>query len=171
MTAYSVWISRTAEHQLKKLPVDDQARVARALRALATDPFSHRCRKLAGHDGVFRIRIGPHRVLYSVRADALVVVVLKIGHRKDVYRGSLVLALVPQALPESPALQILDESGGTCRIGYDQRTGPNATTAIGARQGVPDAIDPEVPEYAVLAVVPDHRPGRRRARESESIRR
>ena len=86
MTAYSVRISRTAERQLKKLPVDGRTRVVRALRALAADPFPHRCRKLAGHDGVFRIRIGPHRALYSVRTGALVVVVLKIGHRKDVYR-------------------------------------------------------------------------------------
>lgn len=86
MTAYSVRISRTAERQLKKLPVDGQTRVVRALRALAADPFPHRCRKLTGHDEFFRIRVGPHRVLYSVRAETLVVVVLKIGHRKDVYR-------------------------------------------------------------------------------------
>ena len=85
MTAYSVRVSRTAERQLKKLPVEGQTRVVRALRALAADPFPHRCRKLTGHDDVFRIRIGLHRVLQRARGGA-VVVVLKIGHREDVYR-------------------------------------------------------------------------------------
>ena len=84
MVAYNVRISRTAERQLKKLPVDGQARVVRTVQALATDPRPRRCRKLAGYKDVFRIRVGPYRVLYSVRSDALIV--LKIGQRKEVYR-------------------------------------------------------------------------------------
>ena len=86
MTAFSIQISRTAERQLKQLPIDGRERVVRAVRTLADDPFPRGCRKLTGYDDVYRIRVGPYRVLYSVNAGALIVIVLKVGHRKNVYR-------------------------------------------------------------------------------------
>jgi len=43
-------------------------------------------RKLAGHDDLLRIRVGTYRVIYSVVAKRLVVLILKVGHRRDVYR-------------------------------------------------------------------------------------
>lgn len=86
MARYSLEISRTAEKQLRKLPRDDQRRVASALLALGEDPYPQGCRKLVGHDDVFRIRAGVYRVIYSVSGKKLVVIILKIGHRKDVYR-------------------------------------------------------------------------------------
>lgn len=86
MGRFDIRISRVAERQLQKLPSDGRARVVRAVRALADDPVPRGSRRLTGYDDVFRIRIGPYRVLYSVTASALTVLVLKIGHRKDVYR-------------------------------------------------------------------------------------
>jgi mRNA interferase RelE/StbE len=86
MARYSVAISRTAEKQLKKLPRTDQRRVARALTALGDDPRPAGSRKLTGFDDVFRLRVGRYRVIYSVEGRRLLVIVLKIGHRKDVYR-------------------------------------------------------------------------------------
>ncbi len=86
MASYSIEISGTAEKQLKKLPKDDQQRVATAITALGLDPYPQRSRKLTGYDDVFRIRIGRYRVLYSVSAQKLLIIILKIGHRKDVYR-------------------------------------------------------------------------------------
>ncbi len=86
MGRLDVRISRMAERQLKKLPSEGRDRVVRAVRALADDPVPRGSRRLTGYDDVFRIRIGPYRVLYSVAASALTVLVLKIGHRKDVYR-------------------------------------------------------------------------------------
>ena len=86
MTAFRLQISRTAERQLKKLSADAQNRVVRAVQALANEPFPRGCRKLSGYDDVFRIRVGPYRVLYSVNGDTLIVVVLKVGHRRHVYR-------------------------------------------------------------------------------------
>ncbi len=84
MARYSIEISRTAEKQLKKLSRDDQHRVVRAILALAGDPRPQGSRKLTGYDDVFRIRVGRYRVLYSVSGKKLVVIILKIGHRKDV---------------------------------------------------------------------------------------
>ena len=86
MARYESEISRTAEKQLRRLPRDDQERVARAMLALADDPFPRGARKLSGYDDVFRVRTGRYRILYSVSELALIVVVLKVGHRRDIYR-------------------------------------------------------------------------------------
>lgn len=86
MASYELEISRTAEKQLKRLPREDQRRVVRALVALADNPLPRGARKLHGHEDVFRIRVGRYRVLYSVADDRLVIIILKVGHRRDVYR-------------------------------------------------------------------------------------
>ena len=85
MTA-EIEISRTAEKQLRRLEREDQRRVAGAILALAEDPRPRGCRKLQGYDDVFRIRVGMLRVIYSVSDGQLIVIVLKVGHRKGVYR-------------------------------------------------------------------------------------
>ena len=86
MARYDIEISRTAEKQLRKLPQVDQQRVARRISSLASDPFPGGTRKLAGYDDVFRVRVGPYRIIYSVGAATLIIIILKIGHRSDVYR-------------------------------------------------------------------------------------
>ena len=86
MAKYSIRISASAEKQLKKLPREDQKRVAAAIMALGETPYSRGVRKLSGYDDVFRIRVGNYRILFSVSEAELIVIVLKIGHRRDVYR-------------------------------------------------------------------------------------
>ena len=86
MASHEVEISRAAERQLRKLPRADQERVARAMLALADDPLPRGARKLSGYDDVYRIREGQHRILYSVSENRLIIVVLKVGRRSDVYR-------------------------------------------------------------------------------------
>jgi mRNA interferase RelE/StbE len=86
MTRCNVTISRTAERQLKRLPRADRERVARTVAKLAIDPRPAGARKLTGYEDVFRVRTGRYRVIYSAEGTSLVVLVLKIGHRKDVYR-------------------------------------------------------------------------------------
>ena len=54
--------------------------------ALADDPFPRGARKLSGYHDVFRIRVGPYRILYSVSETELIIAILKVGHRRDVYR-------------------------------------------------------------------------------------
>ena len=86
MANYRVEVSRTAEKQIGALPRPDQVRVLRALQALAFDPRPSGCRKLEGYEATFRIRVGRYRVMYDVDDRRIVVVVLKVGHRRDVYR-------------------------------------------------------------------------------------
>jgi mRNA interferase RelE/StbE len=86
MARYRIDVSATAERQIRTLPRVDQIRVLRAVNALSTNPRPQGCRKLSGLDDVFRIRIGRYRVLYTVEDRRLVILVLKVGNRKDVYR-------------------------------------------------------------------------------------
>ena len=86
MARYSLEISRTAEKQLRKLPAESRRRVARAMLALGGEPHPSGSRKLTGYDDVFRVRVGVYRIIYSVAGRALVIIILKIGHRKDIYR-------------------------------------------------------------------------------------
>ena len=86
MGRFEIRISRMAERQLRKLPSAGRDRVVRAVRSLEDDPVPRGSRRLTGYDDVFRIRIGPYRVLYSVAASTLTILVLKIGHRRNVYR-------------------------------------------------------------------------------------
>lgn len=86
MASYSVEISATAERQIRKLGAQDRLRVLRAITDLADAPRPPGCRKLRGYDDVFRIRVGRFRVLYSIEDQRLVVIILKVGDRREVYR-------------------------------------------------------------------------------------
>jgi len=86
VAGYSVRITKTAEKQIDGLSDALRRAVVGAIQALPLDPRPRGCRKLAGHSDVFRIRVGRYRILYEVYDDVLVVLILKVGHRKDVYR-------------------------------------------------------------------------------------
>lgn len=86
MAHYKIEVSATAEKQLKKICRPDQVRIVRAILQLAENPYPRGCRKLSGYEDVFRIRVRTYRVIYSVERSQIVIVVLKIGHRKDIYR-------------------------------------------------------------------------------------
>jgi mRNA interferase RelE/StbE len=86
MATYDIEVSATAERQLRALEPSDQVRVVRAIQALAGDPRPRGCRKLQGFDDVYRIRVAHFRVIYSIADKVLRIIVLKVGHRRDVYR-------------------------------------------------------------------------------------
>jgi mRNA interferase RelE/StbE len=79
-------ISATAEKQLAALGRDAQVRVVNAIRKLSENPRPRGCRKLRDYSDVYRIRVGVFRVLYCLEQLRLLILVLKIGHRRDVYR-------------------------------------------------------------------------------------
>lgn len=86
MANYSIQVSSSAEKSLKKLPKGDLLKVTQMIQKLAIDPFPKGCRKLQGEEDVFRVRWGTYRVIYQVEGKKLIVLILKIGHRKDIYR-------------------------------------------------------------------------------------
>ncbi|MCG8556113.1 MAG: type II toxin-antitoxin system RelE/ParE family toxin [Proteobacteria bacterium] len=86
MSCYSVELSRSAEKALRKLPRDDLRHIAAALKRLESDPRPQGSRKLSGYDDVLRIRVGRYRIIYNIIEERVLVIVLKIGHRRDIYR-------------------------------------------------------------------------------------
>jgi len=87
MASYRIEVSATAEKQIRKLPRKDQIRVLRAIRPLATEPVPSGARKVRGYEDVFRIRVGTYRILYRVEGRRLLIIILKIGHRREIYRS------------------------------------------------------------------------------------
>lgn len=87
MASYRIEVSATAEKQIRKLPRDAQIGVLQAIRPLARDPMPAGSRKVRGYDDVFRIRAGTCRVLYRIQGRRLIIIILKAGQRRDVYRS------------------------------------------------------------------------------------
>lgn len=86
MARFELEITHSAEKQLRALHRGDQQRLTTAMLALAEDPRPRGSKKLSGYEDIFRIRVGRFRILYSVAQKRLVILILKIGHRRDVYR-------------------------------------------------------------------------------------
>lgn len=84
MTAYRIEVRPAAARALRKLDPSVRPRIQGAIALLAQDPRPPAARALAGRPG-FRIRVGDHRVIYTVHDDALVVVVITRGHRRELY--------------------------------------------------------------------------------------
>ncbi|MFO7869995.1 MAG: type II toxin-antitoxin system RelE/ParE family toxin [Kiritimatiellia bacterium] len=82
---YAVDILRRAQRQLAKINRQDHARIIAAIESLAENPRPPGCKKLSGRPA-WRIRIGSYRVIYEIHDDRLVVLVVAIGDRKEVYR-------------------------------------------------------------------------------------
>jgi mRNA interferase RelE/StbE len=86
---FEVLIKRSAVKEIESIPrKKDRQRVVRKIGQLAEDPRPPGCRKLSGRDR-YRIRQGAYRVVYAIEDERLVVYVVKVGHRRDVYRGAL----------------------------------------------------------------------------------
>ena len=86
MAAYSLLIKASAEKEIDALPKPDRVRVVARIAALAKAPRPPGCEKLAGHDDRYRVRQGTYRIVYSIEDRELLVWIVKVAHRKDVYR-------------------------------------------------------------------------------------
>jgi mRNA interferase RelE/StbE len=86
MASYQIEIKPSASKELEKLPRQMVVRIVAAVRQLADNPYPQGVRKLTGFDRTYRIRVGDYRVLYDVYENILVIEIIRIRHRKDVYR-------------------------------------------------------------------------------------
>lgn len=84
MVKYSITLSKRAQKQLDKLSDYLASPVIRAIQNLANDPRPQGYKKLKGRDG-YRIRIGDYRVIYEVYDSILLVDVIELGNRKEIY--------------------------------------------------------------------------------------
>jgi mRNA interferase RelE/StbE len=88
--AYQVEFAPAAERQLSKLPREDQSRLIAAIELLETEPRPAGSKKLKGETNTYRLRVGKFRIIYDVYDRVLWVLILRVGHRKQVYRGEMI---------------------------------------------------------------------------------
>ena len=86
MASYSLVFKKSVAKDLRRIPRAHVARLLERIELLAAEPRPADCEKLSGYDR-YRIRQGQYRVIYEVHDHTVTVIVVKIGHRREVYRG------------------------------------------------------------------------------------
>jgi mRNA interferase RelE/StbE len=84
--SYAVTLLRDAQKTLDKMDAGQRGRMIRAMRLLEDNPHHSGVVKMSGQDDLFRVRVGDWRIVYTIRDSELVVIVIRIGHRREVYR-------------------------------------------------------------------------------------
>jgi mRNA interferase RelE/StbE len=87
MGRFRLVFKKSVAKDFRDIPKKDVSQLLKCFDALAEDPRAPGCEKLSGHER-YRVRQGSYRIIYEIQDDVLVVVVVKVGHRRDVYRRS-----------------------------------------------------------------------------------
>lgn len=88
MASYKVEIKNSAQKEIRKLPSKElRSRVIGIIEGLYTNPIPEDAKKIKGSNNIYRIRQGVYRFVYQLYKDQLIVVVIRVRHRKDVYKG------------------------------------------------------------------------------------
>ncbi|MEM9905897.1 MAG: type II toxin-antitoxin system RelE/ParE family toxin [Cyanobacteria bacterium P01_D01_bin.44] len=85
-SGYRIEFVKRAAKQIKSLSPQVQKRLKLKIDALSQDPRPSGVIKLSGEENLYRIRVGDYRVIYNIQDDRLLVLVVKVGHRRDVYQ-------------------------------------------------------------------------------------
>lgn len=83
---YQVRLRSQAQRQLSKLPPQARERLLQRIHTLVDDPRPHGCVKLTGSQKRYRLRVGSYRIIYEILDAELVIMVVDVGDRKDIYR-------------------------------------------------------------------------------------
>lgn len=83
---YTIEIKQSAKKELAGLPAQMAKKIIEQIKALADNPRPDSCKKLVGAQHTYRIRINDYRVVYSLFDKQLIIEIIKIGHRKNIYR-------------------------------------------------------------------------------------
>jgi mRNA interferase RelE/StbE len=84
---YTVEVTPAAGRQVRKLDRNTQKRILDRIEKLEEDPRPHDAVKLQSPEGLYRLRVGDYRIVYQIEDDRLVVLIVRVGNRKEVYRG------------------------------------------------------------------------------------
>lgn len=87
LAKWQVLIQRRAEKSLRRLDKPLRQRIRQVINQLATDPRPQGCKKLAGYDNLYRMRVGNWRISYAIEDDQLIVLVVEIASRGRAYRN------------------------------------------------------------------------------------
>jgi mRNA interferase RelE/StbE len=84
---YRIEITISAAKALKKIPKSDRKCIADKIDSLAEKPPNPSTTKLKGNNPFHKVRVGDYRIIYEIQNDVLIILIVKIGHRKDIYRN------------------------------------------------------------------------------------
>lgn len=84
--AYKVQFKKSAYKELKKLDKTSYKRIREAIDKLGQNPRPGSSTKLVGSSSLWRLKVGAYRVIYDIQDKKLVVIIIKVGNRKDIYR-------------------------------------------------------------------------------------
>jgi mRNA interferase RelE/StbE len=82
---YKILVKPSAVKEIENIPKKDRLRIIKRINSLAEDPLPAGCEKLSGQE-LYRVRQGKYRIVYSISDFELIIIVVKVGHRRDVYR-------------------------------------------------------------------------------------
>lgn len=85
--SYRIEFKKSSAKALKAIPKTDQRRIARKIDSLAENPPNLEKTKMKGNNPFHKIRVGVYRIVYEIHDDVLLILIVKIGHRKDIYRN------------------------------------------------------------------------------------
>jgi mRNA interferase RelE/StbE len=85
MALYKIFFKKSVEKDFKAIPQNELKKIIKRIGGLANDPRPQGCEKLTGQDR-YRLRQGRYRIVYSIQDNKLTIWVVKVGHRKDIYR-------------------------------------------------------------------------------------
>lgn len=86
MMQYEIQFKTSAAKEFRKLPIEIKTRLQKAINALKAEPRPPGMKKLAGEDDLYRIRVGDYRVIYKIDDTSLLVTIMRIRHRREVYQ-------------------------------------------------------------------------------------
>lgn len=85
--SYRIEVKRSAAKALWKIPKADQKRIADKIDSLAQNPLDPTATKMKGNNPFYKVRVGDYRIIYEIQEEVFIILVIKIGHRKDVYKS------------------------------------------------------------------------------------
>lgn len=86
MESYKIQWKNSAKKELKKLDKQIIIKILQAVEKLANNPHPSGSKKLMGSESIYRIRVGNYRIIYNIQSSVVSIEIIKVGHRRDVYR-------------------------------------------------------------------------------------
>lgn len=88
MASYKIEINKSAKKEIRKLPSKElRSKIISIITGLYSNPIPEDAKKIKGSSDIYRIRQGPYRIVYQLRKEKLIIMVIRVRHRRDVYRG------------------------------------------------------------------------------------
>jgi mRNA interferase RelE/StbE len=83
---YRIEFANSAAKEFRGLPAEIKRRMAPVIDGLVVEPRPHDVRKLAGHEKLYRVRVGQYRIIYELDDERMLIRVTRVRHRRDAYR-------------------------------------------------------------------------------------